>query len=132
MPITVEFPDGPNLVVLRFSGVTSMAQWRAAVDGVLSRKDLHDGICWLSDRRVAEDVPDSAFVRMIAEYVAAHDRFFRGCGWALVTNSQAEYGMARMAEILADACNISMRAFQDYDKALLWLQTPRSNSSAST
>lgn len=128
MPIQVQFDVSGDYVALRFTGSTSFEEWRAAIRSIVDRAEYRTTMCWLSDRRSAADIPVVEYIRLVADFVGTHTQYFQGCGWAVVTPSSADFGMARMAEILSGQHAITMRVFRDYDEAIDWIrgQNPKS------
>ena len=76
----------------------------------------------LVDRRAAELVT-VAFVDEMVSFLSAHRDALAGSRAAIVTSSDAAYGMSRMMQLKAEARNpdLSIRAFRSYDEAVSWL-----------
>ena len=118
MPVVASIDTTQEIVTLVFEGETSFSEWQAVMDGVLTDLRYVAGMCILSDRRAAENIPSTEHIREVVQYLKRHAESFAGCGIAIVAPSPAEYGMSRMAELLADGTGVSVRAFHEPDAAL--------------
>lgn len=121
MPVSYDIDLDASFVILRFTGETDFAAYRAVMDGVLADPRFRPGMCWLSDRRATTELPSADFVRRLTDYIGTHSPTFARCGWAVVTGTLGDYGMARMAELLSERHEADVRAFMDYDEAVAWL-----------
>ena len=121
MPVSASIDPVKHIVTLRFTGDTSYADWEAVMDAVLANVEYVVGMCVLSDRRDAENVPSSRHIQDLVGYLIRNAPSFSGCGVAIVAVSAADFGMGRMAEILAEETGVQLRAFHSPEKALAWL-----------
>lgn len=121
MPVTASIDTGRHIITMRFSGETSFLEWKIVMDGVLANPEYVSGMCVLSDRTSAASTPSSQDVRELVRYIALHAENFSGCGVAIVSSTAAEFGMSRMAEILAERTGVDVRAFKLEEEAVLWL-----------
>ena len=121
MPVTASVDPVQHLVTLRFTGETSYAEWEVVMDAVLADVEYVVGMCVLSDRRDAANIPSTEHIRDLVGYLIRHAASFAGCGVAIVAHSSAEFGMRRMAEILAEETGVELRAFRTTEEALAWL-----------
>ena len=110
-----------HIVTLRFTGDTSYVDWEAVMDTVLANVEYVVGMCVMSDRRDAENVPSSHHIQDLVGYLIRNAPSFSGCGVAIVAVSAADFGMGRMAEILAEETGVQLRAFHSPEQALAWL-----------
>ena len=72
-------------------------------------------------RRVLEP-PENDYVRGSIAALASHGGVFRSRRIAILTRDLATYGMARMAEVFAEARGLSLKAFQDEEQAISWVK----------
>lgn len=121
MPVYGAIDVARHIVTLHFTGETSYAEWELVMDDVLANVAFVVGMCVLSDRRDAENIPSTQHIRDLIDYLVRHAESFVGCGVAIVAHSQAEFGMSRMAEILAEETGVLVRAFHTPDEARAWL-----------
>lgn len=68
--------------------------------------------------------PDGTYVRATMEAVSAGQGTFRNSRFGVLTSHLATYGMARMAEALAENRGIQWRVFMDPEEAAHWLARP--------
>ena len=125
MPVVASIDTTQQIVTLVFAGETSFIEWQAVMDGVLSDLSYVASMCIISDRRAAENIPSTEHIRELVQYLKRHAESFAGCGIAIVAHSPVEYGMSRMAELLADGTGVRVRAFHEPESALSWLSDER-------
>lgn len=121
MTVTASIDAEQHVVTLHFTGATSFEEWQATMDRLLADAAYRPGMCILSDHRDADDVPTAEHVRAVVEYLDRHADAFPGCGWAIIARDLADFGMNRMAEMLAERTHVSFRAFRQLDEARVWL-----------
>ena len=111
-----------GIVTLTFTGVSSYDHWERAVATVLADPAYHVGMCFVSDRRMATDIMTKDYIGRVVDYLSRSGGKFLGCGWALVADDPADFGMTRMGAIFAERTPVEVRAFQSMDGALEWLR----------
>ena len=121
MPVYGAIDVARHIVTLRFTGETSYAEWEQVMDDILANVAYVVGMCVLSDRRAAENIPSTQHIRDLVAYLVRHAESFVGCGVAIVARTEVEFGMSRMAEILAEETGVLIRAFHTVDEARTWL-----------
>lgn len=120
MPITVSTTDdGP--VVLTVEDPYTFDEWVAAAKSILSRGP---GLRILVDRSRSA-APSRDVVERMVNFFERNAPQMRRWRAAVVTGSEAGYGVARMLELSAEARNIDVEihAFRDHHAAERWLMT---------
>ena len=121
VPVTAMIDATEHIVTLHFTGDTTFAQWQAAMDEVLASAAYRPGMCMVSDHREAGGIPTPHDIRQMVDYLDRHADDFPGCGWAIIARDLADFGMSRMAEMLAEPTRVSVRAFRYPEEARTWL-----------
>lgn len=110
-----------RLVIARPESPPTIEDWRELLDRVASDPVFQPGFHLLSDRRHLQVDPDAAYVRASIEALEARNHAFGHSRFAILTLHLATYGMARMAQALAEDRSIECRAFMDEREAMEWL-----------
>lgn len=123
MPVAFSYDIDPTrrLVTARPDSPTNIADWEGLLDRVAADPRFQPGFSLLSDRRHLNIEPDAAYVRASIEAVAERRDAFGGSRFAILTSHLATYGMARMAEALAENRGIEWQVFMNERDALEWL-----------
>lgn len=108
-------------MILRPETRPSVEDWEEMLDRVSADPLFQPGFSLLSDRRHLMVEPDAVYVRATIEAVAARRDAFGSSRFAVLTSHLATYGMARMAEALAENRGIQWRVFMDPGEATQWL-----------
>ena len=122
MPVsTAPDPDHRFQVVL-VTDPCSLNECRAGLSEAIAAPTFMERRALLVDRRAA-DLVTVAFVDEMVSFVSAHRDALAGSRAAIVTSSDAAYGMSRMMQLKSEARNpdLSIRAFRSYDEAVSWL-----------
>jgi hypothetical protein len=120
MPITVSARDeGP--LVLTVEDPYTFEEWVAAATSVVSRGP---GLRILIDRS-RSSAPSRDIVERMVNFFERHTAQIKRWRAAIVTGSDAGYGVARMLELSTEARNIDVEihAFRDHRAAERWLMT---------
>jgi hypothetical protein len=98
---------------------------RDAVLAVLGDPRYGSDLGLVSDHRRCRDAPTTRFVDRLEHFLRGEPRL-HGVRWALVFESDAGYGMARMAELRVSCsrAGTELRAFRSIDQAFEWLRVP--------
>jgi hypothetical protein len=119
--VTYRIDPEERIVYMTTTGVTSLAEWRAAVQSILDDPAFRSGYNFLSDRREQTGVADTTFTRAAADFLKRLSETTGPFKWAAVSSSNAVYGMTRMLSMIADGAGVTARSFRDYEEARLWL-----------
>jgi len=122
MPIsTAPDPDRRYQVIL-VTEPCSLNECRASLSEAILAPTFLERRALLVDRRAAE-LATVEFVDEMVSFVSAHREVLAGSRAAIVTSSDAAFGMSRMMQLKSEARNpdLSIRAFRSYDEAVSWL-----------
>lgn len=124
MPFSVEIDPGRRLVLLRPDVQPTLQDWVDVIDRAMEDPDFQPGFSFLSDRRHIAEPPSKEYVRGSIDALAVRSaRLGPGCRVAVVTAHEATFGMARMAEALAEPREVTFRVFRDYEQGVRWAMT---------
>ena len=118
MPITLVIErDRPP--VLTFEDPYTIEQWIAAMESLLAAGPLSRV---LIDRRSAAP-PTRDFVERMVGFLGAHAQEVKGSRAAVVTSTDANFGVARMMELMTQARQIPtvIQGFRTWEDAQRWL-----------
>ncbi len=119
MPVECSIEDG--LVIVRQSGVTTMACLRDAFTQILKEPGLRDErllILW--DGRAAAPSKPSETVRRAISRMEAYPRL-AAASFALVVGSELQFGMARLSQVHMEFAGVNSMVFRSVDEATNWL-----------
>ena len=122
MPIAASIDADAGIVTLTFTGVTSFDVWERTIATVIADPAYRVGMCFVSDRRLATDIMTKDYINRVVDYLSRYGAKFVGCGWALVADDPADFGMTCMGATFAERTPVEVRAFQSMDGALAWLR----------
>ena len=131
MPITHHVDRELNILFVTRSGPVSSLDEQKALRARRVDRLVVPGIPVLVDCRWVEPSDNSDTVKYIADKVTKMAARLRCGPVAIVVSSQAEFGMARMYQIVTEPAHPDTGVFLDYDKALEWIEEMRSSSSPS-
>src|SRR5262245_10591682 len=122
MPICWSIQPALQCTVVTVSDPYTFQQWEAALADMVAGRACEPWRTFLVDRRNATP-PSSEFVRMMVAALTGHVSAIGDTRVAVVVDSDAGFGMGRMAQLTAEANNsaISMRVFRCYETAQRWL-----------
>jgi hypothetical protein len=120
VPFSYEIDSDRRLVIVRPESPPSTGDWEDMLDRVAADPRFQQGFNLLSDRQHLHSEPDAIYVHTTIDAVAAR-AVFRSTRFAVLTSHLATYGMARMAEALAENRGIEWRVFMDRAEAMRWL-----------
>jgi hypothetical protein len=113
----VSWAPGPagHCTIVTLTDPYSFLEWEKALAGMMAARACEPRGCFLVDRRQAAP-PTTEFV---------HVATIGQVRVAVVVDSDASFGMARMSQLLAEAQTpgITIRAFRSYAEAERWLGT---------
>jgi hypothetical protein len=108
---------------------TSPAEFEAVLEEVVADPEFDQTFGFIRDRSGLA-APPTEWIRRAVEIVAQFPELRRS-RWAIVVTSAANYGMYRMAQMLADATTIEVSVFRRLDEAEQWLQETCNKDSVS-
>jgi hypothetical protein len=117
-----------RVVTVRPEGPPSIEDWEDLLDQVAADPLFRPGFHIVSDRRHLQIEPDAAYVRATVEAVVVRRAAFAQSRFAVLTAHLPTYGMARMAEALAENRGIQWRVFTDAQQAEQWFAETREPS----
>ena len=121
MAFSYEIDPDRRLVIVRPESRPSISDWEDVLDRVAADPGFERGFGLMSDRRHLHVEPDASYVRATIDAVASRRASFGATRFAILTSHLATYGMARMAEALAENRGIEWRVFMEPDEASRWL-----------
>lgn len=124
MAFTYVIDPDHHLVTVRPETHPTAQDWAEVLDRVAADPKFRPGFHVLSNRWHLQVEPDVGYVRATIEAVADRRAAFGRSRFAVLTSHLATYGMARMAEALAENRGIEWRVFMDEAQALAWLAEP--------
>lgn len=100
------------------------AEFAEFVHAVVTDPDFTLGMCVLDDRRLAEDAPETAEMRVAIRQLNPDRPSLAGTRWAVVLGEAqpAVLGMYNMFCVLVSELGIEMRHFETIDQAKAWLE----------
>jgi hypothetical protein len=110
MPVSWRIMNG--LVYLESDEPATFEQWRRAVEGALADPGYQPGMGIIHDWRKHRTLLPSAEVLKRSDYLARNAARFGRTRWALLVDSNAGFGMGRMAETLTGP-GAALRVFRD-------------------
>jgi hypothetical protein len=112
--------DVTSRVVVITCGNTSLERWRDMMMRIFADPRYQPGFSVIVDCRTATLTPSTEDVRGVVSFISSHRAMLGRAQWAVVVERPSGYGMARMAEAIAQISDINLRAFQKPDEALAW------------
>jgi hypothetical protein len=120
MSFAVRIDPDARLVRLTYLEAPRFDEWVATMESVLGSPEYGPGFSWLVDRRSCP-TPDTAYIRKVSKFLAAHADRFADSRVAIVVENQAGYGMSRMEQILTEGVFPGLEIFTDMERAEAWL-----------
>jgi hypothetical protein len=125
MPVTTAPDPDHRFQVILVTPPCSVAECRTGLRDAIAAPTFIEHRALLVDRRTAE-LATVEFVDEMVSFMSAHRDALAGTRAAIVTSTDAAYGMSRMMQLKSEARNpdMSIRAFRSYDEAVSWLIPP--------
>jgi stage II sporulation SpoAA-like protein len=121
MPIAWRFEPAAEYFVFSVTDPYTMAEWREAMTAILAAPVTRTRIALLVDRRDTEPITADA-VDQMALFFFHYRQELAGYRAAIVVNSDAVFGMARMTQLRAELrMSGTIRPFRNHDDAVAWL-----------
>jgi hypothetical protein len=119
MPVSYSIDTSARLVRLHYDGSPTYREAVVLIISILSDPDFRPGFDIIADRR-GVPAPTSQYVRSLLEFAYRH-RLLGESRFALVVDTAASFGMARMAQLIGDGEPTPIRIFIDLAEAEAWL-----------
>jgi hypothetical protein len=110
-----------RLVLFHYAGSADFSEWAAVMQSLLSDPEYRPGFGFLTDRRSQIEIPSTAFVRSVIDFLHRNGEAIGVKRWATVVGSPAGYGMGRMAQQLGHELPFEIEIFSDVETARSWL-----------
>src|SRR5687768_11292515 len=135
----VKYPGGPmpktyfkiypgrQLVSIHWAGVPSVEEWYKMIELVLGHPDYRRGMSFITYRAGSHKAITATYVRGVLQALELRSQWMMPLNIAMVAPAAATFGMARMAETLAESTTICLRAFKRTREAMQWLDAPRAH-----
>jgi hypothetical protein len=114
-----------QLVLVEYRANAGFEDWASTMEAILADPAYRPGFSFLVDRCHAS-APTTADLHRMINFIGDRAGRFADSRWAIVTYSPADFGMARMTEVLAKDHPTTIRVFSDRDHGLRWLLNPNS------
>jgi hypothetical protein len=119
MPVSYSIDPAARLVRLHYDGSPTYREAVLLILGILSDADFRPGFDILADRR-GIPAPTPQYVRSLIEFAKRH-HLLGESRFALVVDSPASFGMARMGQHIGDGLPTPIMIFEDLAEAEAWL-----------
>ena len=120
MSLSYDVDVASRLVTLT-CGNTTLERWSRLMFDVFADPRYPPGFAVVVDCRTATLAPSADDVRGVIDFISSHRAMLGTSRWAVVVERTAGFGMAQMAETIAQVANVDLRAFQTIDVALVWI-----------
>ncbi len=123
MPVSVRIDATAGIVWFQEVGPACYDDWDAALVRVSVDRAFRRGLHYMIDGRGLTVAPAREDVERGVQLIRIAAAALGAARWALVANANqpATFGTMRLAESLAAAIGVKVRAFLDLDEALGWL-----------
>lgn len=116
------FPEGAHHVHVRCGSGTDFEEWATTMERLFADPRFAPGVHFLGDQRARSAAPGRDELLRMVEFFARHASRLAGRRCAVVAAPGAGFGMARMAEAHAEGAPFELRAFEDLDSAVAWVE----------
>jgi hypothetical protein len=113
-----------QLVSIHWAGVPTVEEWYNTIELILGHPDYRREMSLITYRAGSHREITPAFVRGVLHAFEHRSQWMNPMRIAVVAPEAATFGMARMAETLAETTPVCVRAFRRSREALQWLQAP--------
>jgi hypothetical protein len=113
-----------QLVSIRWAGVPSVQEWYDIIERIIGHSGYRRGMNMITYRPGSHSAITPAFVRGVLQAFEHRSKWMNPLSVAVVAPETCGFGMARMAETLAESTTICLRAFRRPREALEWLKAP--------
>lgn len=113
-----------QLVSIHWAGVPRVEDWYDVIELILGHPDYRRGMGLLTYRAGSHSVITPTYVRGVLQALEHRSQWMQPLSIAMVTPEASTFGMARMAEMLAESTTVCLRAFKRPREALEWLKAP--------
>jgi hypothetical protein len=123
MPVHYRIDKERRLIVATVFDEVSIAEMIDAISDSVSDPDFERGFNVLSDHTRITRVIIPEHVKRIVDHLESLSIQLSGARWAVVTESEASFGMMRMMSVLAERVPMEVQVFRNADEAGLWLDS---------
>lgn len=121
MPIESYVDAEKRCIFAKVSGDFTIQEIVDTIDQSVRNPQYRPGFCVLSDHtQIGEPLTPLQAGQMV-EHMVTLAESLAGCRWAVVTTTQASYGMIRMVSVLAERVPIEVQVFTALEEAESWL-----------
>jgi hypothetical protein len=130
MPVSWAHDLAGQRTIVTLTDPYSFQEWEETVAAMIAARACEPRGHFLVDRRQSAP-PTTEFVRRMSETFVEHVVTIGRARVAVVVDSEAGFGMARMSQLLAEAQTpaVTIRAFRSYTEAERWLGTGAASAS---
>ncbi len=126
MPVRYKIDTERRLVVATVFGEVSITGMIETLNASVNDPDFERGFNVLSDHtQITQAITASQLNRLVNHMASLPDKL-AGARWAIVTDSQASYGMMRMLSVRAESIPMEVKVFRKTDEAERWLASTES------
>ncbi|MDH5425056.1 MAG: hypothetical protein OEY29_08695 [Gammaproteobacteria bacterium] len=120
MPVQYKIYPEDELIIVSYSGDLKITEILEARSAIVQDADFNSLFNVLDDIR---EVVESSIHFSDLEAIAGKSAVQTGVKRALVAESDFQFGMARMYQLLSEASGYAFKVFRVYDEALLWINS---------
>ena len=113
-----------RVVSIHWAVVPRVEDWYDIIEQILGHPDYRRGMGLLSYLAGSHSAITPTYVRGVLQALEHRSQWMQPLTIAKVAPEAATFGMARMAEMLAETTTVRLRAFRRPREALQWLQAP--------
>jgi hypothetical protein len=116
---------GRQLVSIHWAGVPKVEEWYNIIELVLGHPAYRRGMGLITYRAGSHSAITPTYVRGVLQALELRSQWMNPLNIAVVAPAAATFGMARMAETLAESTTLCVKAFRRTRDALQWLEAQR-------
>lgn len=120
MPIQWSIDTTAGLVRMTHTGPTEFPAWERAMTAIVASPDFRPEFGFLVNMDTS-DPPTAEHQRAVVHFLETHAADLAGARWAYLAETPAHYGMARMAQLMADPMTLPIAVFRTLADAADWL-----------
>jgi hypothetical protein len=119
-----------GLVWVESTGDSGVAERISTIEAVLADPAYRSGMGLIYDVRRRTNVPEAVEIQQTVAYLASRGKEIGRSRWALVVNTEAAFGMGRMAGAMLESTSatwasgslLTGRVFRDLAEAEAWVR----------
>jgi len=121
MPAQIQVDRRTRTVYLTVSGTLSDADVSATIQQMIDAVAGETGYNVFGDHRGMTTPATSEQVSIAAKLIGSPSSPFRGGRWAIVSSTDASFGMMRVLSVKTEDVPVEMEVFRDIESADRWL-----------